>query len=374
MKRLITLLLIATLIGCEKGPSNHPIFKYYPPDDVFTEGFVSKYYFHYYPDNPDAFPGTEIRYTKYVKLDDTHFQIETYNAGYELMSFRDFRVAGDTLFIDGGFGLNSSDVTDTTALDLSSNVHSVWEGGSSDELYQVNYEWDEKKYLYTEYQQAVEDTTILDKPAKLFRTAWDYREAASDSIISEGASRSYYVQGMGFYGSDIKGPTYRRQMELIEQMSLKEFEKRADHGEHRVAWIDPNQTISDDADFKICGHEFHIADYYNSTPDGRYIHSKRAMLDTIHSNLDKAKLFDQSGRLVFRFVVNCEGKAGRFIANGYDLNYQPMEFRKETVDHLFGILRKLEDWRVVKLDDGVRDAYFYITFNIENGEIIDILP
>ena len=62
------------------------------------------------------------------------------------------------------------------------------------------------------------------------------------------------------------------------------------------------------------------------------------------------------------------------MAEGYDLNYQPMEFHQETIDHLYGILQKLEDWRTVVIRDEVRDAYFYITFNIDNGQIIDILP
>lgn len=359
------------LLGCSEQSENHPVFKYYPPKDVFEEGFVSKYYLHYYPNNPDAFPGTEIEYTKYIKRNDTLFMTEGYNAGFELINNRFYSVDENKLAVVSG--INSRNVTDTTELELLNNSHSVWEG-EKEEPYQQQYEWDGEKYIYTENQLAVADTMIMDKPAKVFRYDWNYRKADTDSILNEGLTNSYYVQGIGFYGADTKGSSYRRQVELIEQMSLKEFEKRANHGEHRVGWIDPNQTISDDSNFKICGHERRIADYYNSTPDGRYLHSKRAMLDTIYSNLDKAKLFDQSGRLVFRFVVNCEGKAGRFVAEGYDLNYQPMEFHQETIDHLYGILQKLEDWRTVVIRDEVRDAYFYITFNIDNGQIIDILP
>ena len=36
-----------------------------------------------------------------------------------------------------------------------------------------------------------------------------------------------------------KGPEFSRHIELAEQMSIEEFEKRANHGEHRVAYIDP---------------------------------------------------------------------------------------------------------------------------------------
>lgn len=373
MIRLIILIFLPLFFGCCQQSENHPVFDYYPPDDVFDEGFVSKYYLHYYPDNPDAFPGTEIEYTKYQKRNDTLFKTEGYNAGFELINNRFYSVEANKLSVVKGMGVNPRDVADTTELNILNGSHSVWEG-AKEEPYQQQYEWGGEQYIYTENQLSVADTTILNKQAKVFHYQWNYRKADSDSIFNEGTTSSYFVQGIGFYGADTKGSSYRRKVELMEQMPLKEFKKQANHGEHRVAWIDQTKTISDDTDFKLCGHERRIADYYNSTPDGRYLHSKRAMLDSIYSNLDKTKLFDQSGRLVFRFVVNCEGKAGRFVGEGYDMDYQPMEFRQETVDHLYAVLQKLEDWRTVVIRDEVRDAYFYITFNIDNGEIIDILP
>ncbi|WP_425389812.1 hypothetical protein [Ekhidna sp.] len=373
MKRLITVMLLIQIFGCEQQSSNHPVFKYFPPENVFEDGYVSKYYYHYYPDNPDKRAGTEIRYTKYVKLDDTHYLTENYNAGYDLVSTRHYLVEGDSIVLEKGFGINAREVTDTTEMKVLDNNISVWESEAKSP-YRVSYTFGDEEYIYTEHQASVADTVIDNNPAKAFYSIWNYKNAVSDSIVSEGESTSYYVKDLGFFGSMIIGSDYSRHIELVEQMSIEEFEKRANHGEHRVAWIDPENTISDDSDFSICDHERRIADYYNSTPSGEYIHSKRALLDTVFSNLDKSKLFDQSGRLVFRFVVNCEGRAGRFIAEGYDLDYQTMEFDPETVDHLFGILQKLEAWRPVVLNDKPRDAYFYITFNIENGEIIDILP
>ncbi|WP_420576761.1 hypothetical protein [Ekhidna sp.] len=373
MKRLITLMLVIIQAGCDEKPSDSPIFKYYPPESVFEDGFVSKYYSHYYPDNTDRRPITEVKYTKHVRLDENHFMTEEYNAGFQLMNNRFYEISGDSLILDRGMGISYRDYTDTTELNLLSKVVSVWEHEMKTP-YQIQYEFDDQAYIYTEQQQSAYDSIILDKPAKVFLSEWNYREAGKDSTFNKGKTRSYYVQDMGFFGSDGEGEDYSLQMELIEQMSVEEFEKRAAHGEHRVAWIDPDQTIGDDTEFTLCGHEIRIADYYNSTPDGRYLHDKRAMMDTIFTNLDKSKLEDQNGSLVFRFVVNCEGKAGRFIAKGYDVNYQPMEFRKETVEHLYSILKKLEDWRPVVIGDEGRDAYYYINFKIENGEIIDILP
>ena len=371
MKRLITLIILAALISCEQKPSDHPVFKYYPPEDVFNDGYVSKFYYHYYPDNPDQRAGSEIGYTKYTKLNQSRYKTKNYNAGFDLESERIYIVQGDSIVLEGGFGIRN--YTDTTELNALSNSVSSWRSAMSNP-YRIQYTYGEKEYIFTEYQTSVSDTTINNKPAKVFENKWNYREVGSDSIFSEGISKSFYVQGLGFFGSSSKGEDYSQNIELVEQMSVEEFEERTNHNEHRVAWIDPENTLSDDSDFKICGHQRNIADYYNSTPDGRYIHSKKALVDTIDINLDKSKLFNQSGRLVFRFVVNCEGKPGRFIAKGYDLDYQPIEFEKETVDHLFSIMEKLEEWQPVLIREETRDAYFYITFNLVNGEITDILP
>jgi len=373
LKRLITLLTIAGLMACTEQPSNHPIFKYYPPNSILEDGYVSKYYSHWYPDNPDQNAATGIIYIKVKKVDETHFITEEYNAGFQLMDRTTFEVNGDTLKMVDGMNVGFWDPTDTTTLRTVNHVVSVWDGQMS-APFQLLEEYNETEYRYSEMQQQVYDSTILDKPAKVFRTTWTYQNVVTDSVVNEGNVKAMYVQGLGYYGKENKMTAYARQLELIELMSVQAFEQLADHDEHRIGWIDARNTLSDDSDFELCNHEIRIADYYNSTPDGRYIHNKRAMLDTIYSNLDKSKLIDQTGSLVFRFVVNCKGEAGRFIARGYDVNYQPMTFREETVQHLFSILQRLEEWRPVVIREEARDAYFYINIKIDNGEIIDILP
>ena len=373
LKYTITRFVLILLIGCSQRSTDHPLFEYYPSENVFEDGFVSKYYYHFYPNNPDRNAGTEIGYTKYTKLDANHYKTENYNAGMELVSDRYYTVKGDSVVLARGRGIDRGDPTDTLALNLLNKTLSVWEG-QMNQPYQVQYSYNDQEYIYSELQLSVNDTTILDKPAKVFLSEWNYREVGSDSLFNKGTSQTYFVKGLGFYGSHSKGPDYSRHVELIEQMSVEEFEKRANHGVYRTGYIHPEQTISDDSEFQLCGHIKRVADYYNSTPRGEYLLGKRALMDTIYSNVDTSKLFGQSGFLVFRFVVNCEGKAGRFIAEGYDLNYQPMEFEEETVDHLFRILQRLEEWRPVVIADEARDAYFYINLKIQNGEITDILP
>lgn len=370
--RILIIITFLFLLSCDKKQTSHPVFDYYPNQEVFEEGYVNKYFFHYYPDNPDASSGTEIRYTKYIKLDENQFMTEGFNAGFELVNNRFYGVIGDTIRLEQGIGINR---TDTISVDLINNITSIWNGGSSDEPYQVRFESNDKKYIYTEYQKSVYDSLIIDKPAKVFHNEWHYNEEGKDSIFNRGSSKSYYVDDIGFFGNDDDGSTYKRQLELIEQMSLKEFEERANHGKHRIGYIDPTQTISDDSNFEICGHESRIMDYYNLKPNAEYKGGKRTLRSIVFEQVDPEKLKGQKGMLTFRFVINCKGEAGRFVTNGVDFDFQKKEFSEETIEHLLSILEELKTWRNLETKDGeARDAYAYITFKIEDEEIIDILP
>ncbi len=366
--RLLILVAIV-MVSCEPQISDHPVFKYYPPTEVLEDGYVSKYYRHYYPKNSDQNASTEIGYSKYKKVSDK-ILLNSYNAGFDHSGILESRVSGTQIFTERVVDINQ---IDTIEIDIISSIREDW-GAQKNEPYELKYVFNEKDYSFTENQLDVYDTLIDGAAAKVLVTESFYRDLETDEIVNQFKSKDIYVEGLGYYSTTADFENFRMELELVEQMPIEEFERRADHDKHRIAWIDPDKTLDSDAEFKICGGERRIADYYNSTPDGRYIHGKRAMLDTIFNNLDEAKLLEQNGRLTFRFVVNCEGQTGRFIVNGYDFMYQPIKFEQETIDHLYGILRKLESWRPVVLQDESRDAYFYITFNIEDGKITDILP
>lgn len=370
MNRLLLLLFII-LIGCEQKPSNHPILKYYPPSDILESGYVNKYYRHYYPNNKDSRAATEITYSKLL-LDDDHLVIKRYNAGFDLVGVTEQRIKDNQIINESIYEINRSD---TITIEMINPVYATWASGELElEPYAIRYNYNDSYFRFEETQLSCYDTIIDGKQAKVIVSEGGYINEKTEETSNEYTNTTYYVSELGFYSSLTEGETYQLEVELMEQMSVEEFEQRANHNKHRIAWIDPKNTLDTGDDFSICGHEKFIADYYNSTPDGRYIHGKRALTDTVFNNLTEAKMLEQNGMLVFRFVVNCEGKAGRFTVDGYDFMYEPIKFEKETIDHLYGILRKLEDWRPVVINDEARDAYFYITFKIENGKITDILP
>ncbi|MEO9483131.1 MAG: hypothetical protein ABJG47_06785 [Ekhidna sp.] len=368
MFRLLFLLLIV-LAACKSQSSDHPVFKYYPPNEVFEDGYVSKYYRHYYPKNEDSKSATEITYSKFRK-DGHRIIIERYNAGFDLAGISEMEVTDAEINTKKMIDILRRD---TLEIEIVNAVSSSWDR-SNGEPFRLKYLFNDKGYIFTETQLSVSDTLIDGQPAKIFVTEGMYREEESGEIANKFTDTTTYRSGLGFLASKSDYENYRIETELMEQMSVDEFERRANHDKHRIAWIDPGNTLDSEEEFNICGHERFIADYYNSTPDGRYIYGKRALLDTIYNNLEVSKMYEQNGMIIFRFVVNCEGKAGRFTVDGYDFMYQPLKFEKETIDHLYSIIQKLDDWRPVVIAEEARDAYFYLTFKIDNGEITDILP
>lgn len=336
---------------------------------MIEEGYVSKYYRHYYPNNTDTRASTEISYTKYRKQDDQIFT-NRYNAGFDLSGIAEIVVSGPEIRMQKLIDIRR---LDTMEIEIINALRENWEVSNIDP-YLIRYVVNDKAYTYTQTQREVYDTLIDGAAGKVIVSEGVYREEETEEIVNEFTSKDIFVTDIGLYASMSEFENYRMELELIEQMPIEEFERRADHDKHRIAWIDPEKAFDENNEFSICGHERFIADYYNSTPDGRYVNGKRAMLDTIYSNLDESKMLEQNGMLTFRFVVNCEGKAGRFIAEGFDFMYEPIKFEDETINHLYGILQKLDDWRPVVIRDEARDAYFYITFKIEDGKITDILP
>jgi len=138
---------------------------------------------------------------------------------------------------------------------------------------------------------------------------------------------------------------------------------------HDIGHIDP-ETALGDKDFKTCKDE--IYEYYNSEPDGGYKYGKKALRDTVLRKYSSNG--NESGYLTFRFVVNCQGKAGRYITISNNLEMIPKQFDKELVSQLFAITQDLNEWRPVILENESRDYYMYITYKMLDGKIIEILP
>ncbi len=139
---------------------------------------------------------------------------------------------------------------------------------------------------------------------------------------------------------------------------------------HNVEYIDPNKALYGN-DFKAC-NENRIAQYYNPER-ASYSKGKNGLRDFIFSNY-KNKNYKDSGYLNIRFVINCKGDAGRYMIHENTLDLEPTKLNKDMVEQLFTLTRQLKKWNPVQYKEEKWDAYMYISYRIENGEIREILP
>tara|TARA_R110002020_G_scaffold444853_1_gene656494 strand:- start:2053 stop:2316 length:264 start_codon:yes stop_codon:yes gene_type:complete len=83
---------------------------------------------------------------------------------------------------------------------------------------------------------------------------------------------------------------------------------------------------------------------------------------------------DQNGFIRLRFIVNCEGKTGRFRVLQSDENFEEMEFDNKIVNQLVTITKGIEKWGIFYRQDDPIDYYMYLIFKIKDGQLTEILP
>lgn len=146
-----------------------------------------------------------------------------------------------------------------------------------------------------------------------------------------------------------------------------------DQGEfkHDAHYINPDEALLNDG-FKIC-NENYIFQYYNQSQILPYINGKNGFRKYINENYENRNYSD-SGYLNIRFIINCEGKAGRFIVHENNLDLEPQAFHSELKNQLINLTTSIKKWQPIFLYEENRDAYMYVSYRIENGEITEIIP
>lgn len=140
-----------------------------------------------------------------------------------------------------------------------------------------------------------------------------------------------------------------------------------------VGDIQPNAKL-DDPDFTTCFGDTMIYQYFNFSDGPVYIGEKPTITEHYKANYTPVKGKNQYGLIRIRFVVNCEGKAGRFRALQSDEHYQPIEFDRKVLKKLVDITKQVESWEIIYHNNEPIDYYQYLIFKINDGELTEILP
>ena len=129
----------------------------------------------------------------------------------------------------------------------------------------------------------------------------------------------------------------------------------------------------DDPKFKLCD-ENRVFQYYGFGKGLQYQGEKIEINQHFKEGLKLNEQVNESGFLTIRFIVNCEGKTGRFRVQGMDNHYAEKVFGDNLTNQLMSLTKKLDGWVIGEHEGTPYDYYQYLTFKIENGLLIEIMP
>jgi hypothetical protein len=365
-------LLIFCFNSCFTHKSNLGLGeKYFPATHYLKDGIVNKYYFHLKSDDGyDSY--TNIEYHQYLLTKPDELVINKYNPAFELTRSTTYLLANNKMLATQEFSLYRGDTTFTKIL-LPTLFD--WEKQPTRFESAIKYETGLFRFITIE-REFIKDTLIHNKAAQILLLKQIVKDSTENKPPKEYLTffKEIYLEGIGLYGYEGAMNNGYGELELIEQISGGEFNEMANHNVKRVGYIDPAKKLDKNDDFNICGSIDKIVDYYNSDPDANYIGGKKALWSAISPKIIPGKLRNESGYLTYRFVINCQGKIGWFITEEAGLDFKKKQFSPETVNHLLDIVSKLDKWQPAFLWGNNQDAYFYLTFKLKDGEIIELLP
>jgi len=338
------------------------------------KGLAWKYYVHNHNENGET--KTNIAYVKRVLKGNILYE-EAFNAAFQKTDSKIILIESDRWYLkedkDIRYRWNDSLDFKVVKFEIAENLIINWNGSSAFSDKSIKAGDIDRRVI--NYQTGNLDSINGNKKYKIL-------SGIRNSITSKSGVpgdtikidwKKHFTSDLGMTYSSIRYNNLHIEYELDEIMTLREFEKKSNHGMHRVAYIDTMKTIDDHALFKPCFHQNNIYDYYNDYPAG-FLGGKGRLRALLSEKLDPLMIKGNSGYLTFRFVVNCNGEAGWFVTEEADLEFNKKIFSEDCRKHLYDILKSEDKWKRSFIRNEAKDAYTYLTFKMENDEIVEILP
>lgn len=142
---------------------------------------------------------------------------------------------------------------------------------------------------------------------------------------------------------------------------------------HQVGHIDASRARDD---FELCFEEKLFAHYtaWNRDWIYKYPPGKDSLRLYYNERFDNQGIVNQSGYITVRFIINCKGVAGAFVVESLGLDYEKKSFNSELVQHLLELTKAITLWHPFTHGDSTYDSFTHLTFKIDNGELLEILP
>lgn len=129
----------------------------------------------------------------------------------------------------------------------------------------------------------------------------------------------------------------------------------------------------DNRDFILCD-ESRVQQYFSFGKGLQYKGEKAKINEYFKEGLKTKKHKNESGFLTIRFIVNCQGKTGRYRVEAMNNEYNEMKFSADLTNNILNLTKQLDGWIIGEREGKKYDYYQYLTFKIENGELTEIMP
>jgi len=142
--------------------------------------------------------------------------------------------------------------------------------------------------------------------------------------------------------------------------------------DHRIGYIAPVADSKDSA-FRPCLKEVLLPSYFSTDPVGPS-QGRDSLRSYFDQNYNNQGINNESGYITFQFIVNCKGEIGNYKILQTGIDYKEKQFHPSIVEKLQVLLNSQQEWDAFSRSDSTYDCYTYLTFKIQNGELVEILP
>ncbi|MEZ5059758.1 MAG: hypothetical protein R2879_22215 [Saprospiraceae bacterium] len=353
--------------------SGSPHYSYFPDGKLISDGIVNKYYVSTFSKDGLTEYAT-IEYRKYEKDDRGNLIEERFNPAMEPVSRMVQKESDEGIRLIENYFLFRKDTIHYEIPD----ANLIFPSGKQTAKSEVSFTYAGGYHrVFNQEASWLRDTSAANRNGFVLQRKRRIVTHKPDGVVDStfAVMEDVFLEGIGLYSYEGSDEKNRYQLELVEQFTLEDFEKMQNHGIKRIGYIHPENNLDGKGSFLPCGPEDEIADYYNGQLNrAEFKGGKIAIWNFVKPRMNLENWPKASGYLTLRFVINCNGEAGRFTTDEADLDFNPKQFDDDLVNHFYKILKENKDWSPCIIRGENRDAYTYITFKLKDGKLIEILP
>ncbi|MEM1259459.1 MAG: hypothetical protein AAGC45_06120 [Bacteroidota bacterium] len=125
-----------------------------------------------------------------------------------------------------------------------------------------------------------------------------------------------------------------------------------------------------DIEFNRCNPDLLPVGFYSSSFKTAFSANPSTFKKIIKQKFNAQYDYDDSGFVMIRFIIDCNGNIGDYEVNSLNKDYKRTAFSNDLVNILIDLCLDKKHWRGRK----DIDTYMYLILKIQNGQVLEIIP